>query len=254
MIELVKKAAKKAGKIILNRRFSTHSVKIKGTKDNIVTEADVLSEKEILRILTKKFPNHNYLTEEFGKSNNSSEFTWVIDPLDGTGPYFSGLPTYGVSIGLLKKGKPYLGVLYFPSLNNIYWAEKGKGAFMNGKRIKVNDHSDLKDTMVGFDLGWMGKREEEVNNLVKPLVDKVRYTPILGCTIAALAYVAQGIYGGYIHWAYPWDFVAGVVIIEEADGKVTDYKGKYIDWFKKDMSVFASNGLIHDKILKLINK
>src|SRR3990167_10539485 len=124
MIELVKKAAKKAGKIILNRRFSTHSVKIKGTKDNIVTEADVLSEKEILRILTKKFPNHNYLTEEFGKSNNSSEFTWVIDPLDGTGPYFSGLPTYGVSIGLLKKGKPYLGVLYFPSLNNIYWAEK----------------------------------------------------------------------------------------------------------------------------------
>ena len=254
MIKLAKQVAQEAGEIILKRRFVTHSVKRKDTKDNIVTEADVLAEKEILRILTKEFPKHNYITEESGKINNDSEFTWVIDPLDGTGPYFSGLPTYGVSIGLLKKGLPHLGVLHFPTLDSTYWAEKGKGAFMNGKRIKVSGNSDLKDVMVGFDLGWMGKREGEVDNLIKPLVDKVRYTPILGCTISGLAYVAQGIYGGYIHWAYPWDFVGGVVIIEEAGGKVTDYQRKQVNWLKKDMQVFASNGLVHDKILRLINK
>ncbi len=256
MIEIAKRAALEAGRIALKRRFARHSIERKGSADNFATESDFLCQQKILEILQSKFSKHNYRSEEKGGGNinNGSEFTWVIDPIDGTGPYFSGLPTFGISVGLLKGGKPFLGVLNFPALDSIYWAEEGRGAFLNRERIRVIQERDLRKVMVGFDLGWMGEREEEIRGLILPLADRVRYTPILGCTIAGLAYVAQGVYGAYLHWAYPWDFAAGAAIIGEAGGKITDYEGREIDWTKDDISVLASNGLIHDEIIKLIKK
>lgn len=252
MIEIAKKAALEAGGITLKRRFTTYSVERKGTADNIATEIDKESEKQILKVLKAKFPKHNFLSEEIGKEDNGSDYWWVIDPIDGTGSYFSGLPTYGISVGLLKDGKPILGVLNFPALNNLYWSVEGKGAFKNGKRIQVSNESELSKIMVGYDLGWMGERTEEVNKYLLPLVDKVRYTPILGCTVAGLSYVAEGIYGAYIHWAYPWDFVAGAAIIKEAGGEVTGIKGEKINWLADDMLVFASNGKVHNEILSMV--
>jgi len=252
MLEVAKKAAIEAGEIILKLRGKEHKVRFKGDQSNITTEADAASEKRILGVLQKKFPKHNFWSEDLGMVDNGSEYWWVIDPLDGTGPYFSGMPTYGVSIGLLKGGKPILGVLNFPSLKNIYWSYKGNGAFKNGKRIEVSKEKLLDKVMVGYDFAWMNMREKEVDNLLRPVVSKARYTPILGCTIAGLSYVAESIYGAYIHWAYNWDFVAGVAIIEEAGGKVTDKKGKGINWLDETVTIVASNGKIHDKLLKLI--
>lgn len=153
----------------------------------------------------------------------------------------------------MKNGEPILGVLNFPSLNNLYWSYSGKGAYKNDNKIRVNDKKELAQVMVGYDFAWMDMREEELEKLVKPLVAKVRYTPILGCTIAGLTYVAEGVYGAYIHWAYAWDFIAGVAIIQESGGKVTNIKGRKINWLDETMTVVASNGLIHDKVLKLIN-
>jgi myo-inositol-1(or 4)-monophosphatase len=252
MIEIAKDAAYSAGKIILSSWGGRHSVERKGGSDNIVTEADVASERKILQILQKHFPGHNFISEEAGEIDNGSDYTWVIDPLDGTGPYFSGLPLFGVSIGLLKGQEPLLGVLDFPALGNLYWAEKGRGAFKNGRELHVSSNSQLKEVMVGFDFAWMDMRDKEVDTLIRPIVTKARYTPILGCTIAGMAYVAEGAYGGYIHWAYNWDYVAGVAILEEVGGKVTDNRGEKINWLDKTMTVVASNGLIHEKLLSLL--
>ncbi len=254
MIEIAREAAIEAGKVVLSRKGTSLSIERKGTVDDITTEADKVSERKILEILQRSFSKHNFWSEELGKVDNGSEYTWVIDPIDGTGPYFSGMPTYGISIGLLKKEQPVLGVLNFPSLDNVYWATRGEGAFKNGERIEVSGEKVLEKTMVGFDFAWIDMREKEVENLLKPLVGKVRYAPILGCTIAGLAYVAEGVYGAYLHWAYSWDYVAGVSIIEEAGGRVTDEKGNKINWLNETMTVVASNGLTHDKILSLIKK
>lgn len=255
MIEVAKEAAIKAGKIVVAYRGGKHSIERKGTADNIATEADVASQTKILHILQSSFPKHNFLAEEKGaRIDNGSEYTWVIDPLDGTGPYFSGLPTFGVSIGLLKGKKPVLGVLNFPVLGNLYWAARGKGAYRNGKRITVSKEKRLEKVMVGYDFAWMDMRDKELDTLLRSLVSKVRYTPMLGCTIAGVSYVAEGAYGAYIHWAYSWDYVAGVAILEEAGGKVTDEKGDKIDWLKETMTVVASNGYLHKKILSQLNR
>ncbi len=254
MIDKAKKAALAAGKIAISRRFTKHSVKRKGAAGDFSTEADIAAEKKILEILQAEFPQHNFWSEEMGKINNGSKYWWVIDPIDGTGPYFSGLPTFGISIGLLKDKEPILGVLNFPALDSMYWAVRGKGAYKNNKRIKVNKELKLEKVMVGFDFAWMGMRKKEIDSFIRPLADKVRYAPILGCTIAGLAYVAEGTYGGYIHWAYPWDFIAGAAIIKEAGGKVTNLRGQKVNWLDKNMTVVASSGLLHKKLLSLIKK
>lgn len=252
MIEVAKKAAVEAGKIALSLRDKQHTVKEKTNLSDITTEADIAAEKEILKILKSSFPGHSYLSEEIGAENNGSDFQWIIDPIDGTLAYFSGLPTFGVSIGLLKKGEPYLGVINLPALDNLCWAEKGKGAFLNNKKIETSDKKDLDRSIVGFAFGFAGTRVKETKKLLIPLVDKVRYPPISACTAVGLVYVAQGIYDAFIHSAYPWDFVAGAVIIKEAGGKMTDYEGKSIDWSKDWIDFFASNGHLHNKILSLI--
>ncbi len=252
MIGIAKKAAIRAGEIILSKRGKNLSFKSKKRVGDFTTEADISSEREILRILKSSFPKHNFLSEEAGKEDNGSEYWWVIDPLDGTIPYSSGLPIFGISIGLLKAGNPILGVINLPALKSLFWAEKGKGAFLNGQKIKVSDKRKLIKSVVGLDLAYAGAREEELKKLASPIVDKVRYPPILGCASAGTVYVASGVYDAYLHSAHPWDYVAGAVIIKEAGGKVTDYEGKPIDWSKDWIDFFASNGRLHSKILSLI--
>jgi myo-inositol-1(or 4)-monophosphatase len=254
MIEVAKKAALTAGKIVLSKRGKGLTTRVKIAASDITTEADTLSEKAIVKILQKAFPDHSFILEESDDIEKGSEYYWVIDPLDGTIPYFHQLPTFGISIGLLHKGKPILGVINLPALDCLYWAEKGNGSFLNNEKIHVSDTNKLIDAVIGFDLAHVGDRQDEVTKLIYPLVDNVRYTPILGCTVAGLVYVASGVYDAYIHWAYPWDFVAGAIIVEEAGGKISDYSGKSINWMNKNMSVLTSNGLLHNKIAKSIEK
>ena len=228
------------------------NARIKGDSSSIVTKADLESEKLIFEILKSSFPKHNFVSEEKGRENNNSEYTWVIDPLDGTGPYFSGMPNFGVSVGLLKGKVPIVGVINLPALRILAWAEAGKGAYLNGERTRVSRQKEIGKAMVGFDLAWQRQRGEEIDKLLRPLAPKVRYTPILGCTVNGLVNLACGIYDAYVHWAYQWDYVAGAVIVNEAGGKLTDYQGKEIDWSEETMSVLASNGLLHRKIVNLI--
>lgn len=253
MLDVAKKAALDAGVVALKARAAGLTSKAKEGETNISTKGDVLAEEEISRILKKNFPKHNILTEETGRVERGSEFTWIIDPIDGTLAYFSGLDTFGVSIGLFKEGKPFLGVINFPALKLLFWAEKRKGAFLNGDRIRVSKESNLKRSIVGFDFGY-SERADEARNLLIPLVDKVRYTPMFACNVFGMTSVSRGIYEAYIHEALIWDFAAGAIIVEEAGGKVTNYEGGGVNWDREWIDVVVSNGLVHDEIIKLIKK
>lgn len=254
MIEVAKRAAIAAGEISLNLRGNNHKILDKGKPSDFATEVDILSEKVILETLKEAFPNHGFLMEESGVQNVNSEFVWVIDPLDGTISYSSGLPIYGISIGLLKNNEPILGVINLPALSQLYWAEKDNGAFLNEKAIQVNDNSSLLKAVVGSDLGHTGGRKKEIKELFLPLSEEIRYLNLLGSAAAGMVYVSSGLYSAYIHKAYRWDYAAGVVITKEAGGKVTDYRGNSLDWSKEMLEVVASNGLIHNQILDIIKK
>lgn len=252
MIEVVKKAAIQAGRKIVFLRKRGLTFKSKERYGDFVTDADITSEKIILSELHKHFPNHNFVSEEAGKTDNRSQYTWVIDPLDGTTPYSSGMPTFSISIGLIRDGQPILGVVNLPALDSLFWAERGKGTFLNGKKINVSDKKELIKCVVGLDVPYIGTRREAIERLLLPLADKVRYPPMLACASVGGVYVASGILDAYLHSAYPWDYAAAFLIVTEAGGKVTDYNGKPIDWSKDSIDFFASNGLIHDEILSLI--
>src|SRR3972149_7133352 len=154
MLEVAKKAAREAGKLVRALHGSKLEVKVKGKHNDIVSEADLASEEKLFQIIGSAFPNHNFLSEEAGSKNNKSDFTWCIDPLDGTHSFVAGAPIFSVSIGLLKNNQPYLGVVNCPALNLLFWAKKGTGAFLNGKRISVSQERNLGLSWVGCDLGY----------------------------------------------------------------------------------------------------
>ncbi|MBI4039743.1 inositol monophosphatase, partial [Candidatus Daviesbacteria bacterium] len=246
-LKVAQEAAMSAGQVLgryKNDKLFTN--KSDGMGD-IVTKADIKVEEVIINILTKTFPGHNIISEERGEIDRESEFTWVIDPIDGTLSFIAGMPYYAISIGLLKARQPYLGVINRPSEKELYWAQKGEGAFMNGTRIHVSQEPKLENSVFGFDYGYKG-RKDEAENWVLPVVDNVRYLYTLGGTVATMALVAKGTLDGYFHRALIWDFAAGVLIVEEAGGKVTDFSGGPLDWSNKWLNVLATNGLVHDPV------
>ncbi len=253
MIEVAKKAAIEAGRVALSVRLSGITAKAKGGIGNFSTEGDLLAEKKIVDIISKNFPNHGILSEESVDSRKKSKYLWVIDPIDGTIIYYSGLDMFGVSVGLFRDNKPFLGAIYFPVLKLLFWAKRGEGAYLNDKKISVSPEKLLNKSVVGFDCGY-SNRKAVIENILMPLVDNVCYTLMSGCAVFAMTNVARGFCQANIHTGLIWDFAAASIIVEEAGGRVTDYRGKPIDWTKDWIDVVASNGLIHNEIIKLINK
>jgi myo-inositol-1(or 4)-monophosphatase len=250
-LEVAKRAAREAGKII--QKYSTQAYKkdIKhGDLSDFATDADLEAEKKIIEILQKHFPDHNIVAEESGKKNKNSEYTWVIDPLDGTLTFSRGIPFYTISIGLLWNNKPFLGVVNQPALANLYWAEDKKGSFLNGNRISVSNKKILEETVGTLETGHRDKRKQKMDTYVNKLITKVGYPYQLGSAVIDLALVADGTYDFYVSEAFIWDFLAGVIIVREAGGKVTDFEGNEPDWTKERLEIVATNGLIHEAILK----
>lgn len=253
-LEVAKEAAQEAGKIIAKYFGEEHDLQTKmGDSSDFATKADGEAEEKIVEILTKNFPDHNIIAEEKTRRQNGSEYTWVIDPLDGTVSFAAGLPFFSVSIGLLKNNMPCVGVIYDVLPGDLYTAEIGKGAFLNGNKMKVSRRADLSTSVIDTDLGHRLHREEKVNKYFLPLINKVSYIYSIGSTMT-LAYVGRGNFDGYVSEAWIWDYVAGAVIIREAGGKVTDFSGNEPDWTRDRLTVVASNGLIHGQILEALRK
>lgn len=254
----VAEMAARAGGEIAMRYFRKGPLNYKEKEriSDVQTIADIESGSEIISIIRKSFHHDNVLSEETGFLDNGGEHTWVIDDLDGTNPFRAGLPNFGVSVGCLYNNEPFLGAISLPFFGEIYSAEKGKGSYLNGTRIFVNDVEDLKKARVCIDYGHFGRRQKDLSKTSYSLIEEALYLDSYGCASESQCFVARGLISAYLHHdAYPWDFCAGTIIIQEAGGKVTDHEGKPLNWSKKDgMFLLASNGLVHDQILKLINK
>jgi len=246
--------AREAGNIAVDYLGKTTRTS-KGPKD-VVTEADVAVEKYIVGKIKEKYPEHGIVGEESGKSVESSEYVWYIDPIDGTSNYSHSDPNFAVVIALAKKGEVIESCIYLPMLDEMYYAKIGEGAYCNGEKITVSEINLLKDSFVQLGISPKKDTVEESLNVVRHFsvnADRVRD---YGFCAGQLAYVAKGRAEVLMKISqYPWDIAAGMLLVSEAGGKVTDEKGNKISFGKKERyNIVATNGKIHDKVIDEIKK
>lgn len=242
------RAAKEAGEML--KKHFRKSVKISFKKDlSLLTDFDLKSEKIIIRIIKNNFSPHQIISEESG-GVLGKDFTWVIDPLDGTTNYTLGFPFFSVSIALLRKKKPILGVVYNPIVEELYFAEEKKGAFLNQKKIRVNKAKTLPKSLIVFNKGsdFLGGLK-----VFLKIASRIRTFRSWGSSNLEICQVAAGKMDGYlsIRPAYH-DAIAGAFIAKEAGAKVTDFKEK--QYSMNSNNLIVANKSIHKQLLKIINK
>ena len=253
MIQDLINISKEAGEIVREGFGKKLKVEYKTNETNLVTEIDKASEKHILDFIKKKYPTHNILAEESGEKKSTSEYLWVVDPLDGTTNFAHGLPIFSVSIGLQKNGKTIMGVVYDVMQNIAYVAEEGNGAYANAERIKVSLNEKINHSVLvtGFPYN-ISENPENALEIFSALTRKARAIRRLGSAAIDLCYVARGVFDGFWElFLHPWDICAGILIVEEAGGLITDFDGEAIDIYAK--RILASNKVIHSKLMDIIN-
>lgn len=241
-------AARKAGAVTL-RYFETSIAREVKADKSFVTAADKEAEAVIIAEIKRHFPAHSILSEEGGTEKNGSEFEWVIDPLDGTANFVNGIPLFAVSIAVLKNGAPLAAVVYQPVGGSLYAAVLGEGTTWRGNRVRVSD-GDTEHAMITFGPGK--KEKERLNRLFSAAEQFVKSKRYLGCAALELAYVARGGTEGFICLGLnKWDYAAGVLLVEEAGGKITDFDGK--PWRLGGSDFFVvSNSVVHGALLALV--
>jgi len=249
LIEAVCAGAKEL-KRFYNNDFS---ITYKEGINNPVTEADHASEAAILNIIKSRFPDHQVLAEESGEIIQDSNYKWIIDPIDGTINFAHGIPLCCVVIAVEKDREIIMSSVYAPILNELYIAEKGKGATLNDKKISVSNQSSVDKSclVTGFPYTYINMPNgplEVFGRLIKKGVPVRR----LGSAAIDLCWVANGRFDGfYEHKLEPWDSAAGYLMVEEAGGRVTDFDGNKFSPYQH--KVVATNGKIHDELLSVIN-
>ena len=253
MLKSILMKATEAGAAELQRFFNgTFKISNKEGINNLVTEADHAAEKAIIEVIKKDFPDHFILSEEAGEIKSESEYKWIIDPIDGTVNFSNGIPICCVSIGLEHNGNMILGAVYNPNMNEFFFAEKGLGAMLNDKKIQVSDKAAvIKSCLVtGFPYTYL----DEPNGPLQVFEKLIRQgIPVrrLGSAAIDLCWVAAGRFDGfYEHKLAAWDSAAGFLIVEEAGGKVTDFKGDTYSPYQPH--ILATNGKIHDELLQYV--
>lgn len=254
MIEDIIKISKEAGSIIRNGFGTNLNIEFKTNETNLVTQIDKASEKLIKEFISKNYPTHGILAEESGETKNSSDFVWVVDPLDGTTNFAHSLPIFSVSIGVQKSGKTVAGVVYDVMQDIVYCAEKGSGAFANDKKISVSKNDNIGHSVLvtGFPYD-LAESNEEIFEKFEAFTRASRGMRRLGSAAIDFCYVAKGVFDGFWEvYLHPWDVCAGKFILEEAGGRVTGFDGEDIDIYSK--KILATNGLIHNTMVDIMRK
>ena len=236
-LNLMIKAATKASKVLIRDfgEIEKLQVSLKGPSD-FVTNADLKVEKIIIDELLKSKKKYSFITEESGKIQTSDNVNcWIIDPIDGTINFLHGVPHFAVSIALKKKDEIIAGVVYDPIKDEMFYAEKNNGAYLNNKRIKVSKKNNLIDCLLATG------NEYELNNLT---------TRNMGCAALDMAYVAAGRFDGYFQDELNlWDLAAGIILVNEAGGKINNININKIE----NIKILATNNSIYEKMLKKFN-
>jgi len=251
--KIARTAVNKAGKLLLKeyKNFDRTKIKLKSHHE-ILTRADLLSEEIIIREIRKNFPHHQILSEESGETKGASDYLWIIDPLDGTTNFSMHNPLWSISLALALQKEIVLGLVYAPFLGESFIAEKDKGAKLNNKKVQVSEI--LKGKVLNT--FCHGREEKHVKKAIKYYAYQKLHAldcRQLGSAAIELAYVASGrIESIVIPGANSWDVAAGVLLVREAGGRITDFKGK--EWNIDSIDMIASNGKVHSEILNVINK
>lgn len=254
MVNDIIKIAEEAADVIREGFGKNNRIEFKTNETNLVTEIDKASEKLITDFIIKKYPSHGILAEESGDMKTGREYQWVIDPLDGTTNFAHGLPVFSVSIALRKNDVTVAGVVYDVINRIAYSAENGGGAFANGEKMSVSGNDILRRSVLAS--GFPYNVNENPDNLLErfsEMTKLARGMRRLGSAAMDLAYTARGVFDGY--WEMnlnPWDICAGMLLVEEAGGRVTDFNDNPIDMYTK--RILASNGRIHGKMIEVLTR
>ena len=252
-LNIMEKACKKASKLLIRDFGEVEKLQVskKGPGD-FVTNSDKRTEKIIINELSLARPDYSFLAEESGASGKSTEFKWIIDPIDGTTNFLHGVPYFAISIGLEKNKEIICGMIFNPITNEMFYAEKGKGAYLNNSRIRVSSRKNIDECVLltgGPILSY--KNKEIFFKEYESVSRKVAATRKFGSSALDLAYLASGRCDGV--WERNlnyWDIAAGIIIVKEAGGTVTDFNGgdKYIE----DRNLLATNSKIDKDLIALL--
>jgi myo-inositol-1(or 4)-monophosphatase len=244
--------AHKSGFLLKEKFNNTHKIQYKGDID-IVTEADKMSEDLIIDAIKRNFPDHGILSEESPAITGTGKLRWIIDPLDGTTNYSHGYPVFCVSIALENEGTIVLGVIYDPMREDMFVAVRGEGAYLNDKKLNVSRTDNISRSLLATGFPY-DIRESKENNLdyFNAMATKVQAIRRAGSAALDLAYLAAGRFDGF--WELklkPWDTAAGCLLVTEAGGVISDIAGQ--KWHLQSPNLLASNGLIHEQMIKVLS-
>ncbi len=252
MLNIAIRAARNAGGLIQRASEDVSRLAVsKKSNNDFVSEVDHTAEQEIIQVIKYAYPDHSILAEESGE-HKGNEYTWVIDPLDGTTNFLHGYPQYAVSIALKKKGKTEVGVVYDPLRDELFTAEKGGGAMLNNRRIRVSKQSDLSTALLGTGFPFKYPQHlEAYMDMFKTLTPATAGIRRAGSAALDLAYLATGRLDGF--WEIglkEWDFAAGILLVQEAGGVVTDFS--FNDKFVESGNIITGNPKMHQAIYQAI--
>jgi myo-inositol-1(or 4)-monophosphatase len=248
--------ARDAGRILAERFGRTLQITNKGELD-LVTESDLASERLIIERIQTHHPRHAILAEESGASSPvdqelKSEWRWIIDPLDGTTNYAHGYPCFCVSMGLERNGRMELGVVYDPMRDEVFTAERGQGASLNGRRIQVSPVNSLSGALLCTGFPYDVRERSEFARHFANFIMNAQGVRRDGAAALDLAYVACGRFDGFWEEGLkPWDVAAGALMIEEAGGRVSNYAGELLSIHNPP--ILASNGLLHEQMMRVLS-
>jgi myo-inositol-1(or 4)-monophosphatase len=255
-LQVAFEAAQAGAKIILDYYHRGVEMRSKGGQEcDLVSDADVESERAIAKTILSAFPEHDILGEEENSGEMDSEHLWIVDPLDGTNNFAHRIPHFAVSIAYYFRGQAKCGVVVNPVHDDWYWAESGHAAFHNGRKLQVSQETNLSETMVGvgfyYDRGAMMEATlKSIHAFFKQQIHGVRR---FGAAALDLCLVADGMFGVFFEYHLsPWDFAAGRLILEQAGGRITDGRGDPLSLDKS--SVVASNGHLHQAAVDIVSK
>jgi myo-inositol-1(or 4)-monophosphatase len=252
IVDFAQNLARQAGKLLVEKLTKNNQIYYKGTID-LVTEADKMSEELILAEISLRYPDHGILSEESAAKNEQATVRWIIDPLDGTTNYAHGFPFFCVSIALEKDGVVVLGVIYDPTRDDLFFACRSGGAYLNGKKLQVSSVNDLSRGLLATGFPYDIRVSPDNNlNCFNAMAVKAQAIRRAGAAALDLAYLAAGRFDGF--WELklkPWDTAAGCLMVEEAGGVISDMAGE--KWDLLSPGLVASNGLIQEQMLKVLS-
>ena len=223
--EVARRCAQEGARIVMEGLGKAQDVRAKG-RGNIVTAADLASERAIQEILAVEYPDHSVLSEETAATARSEGWTWVVDPLDGTRNYLSGIPMFCINIALCHNAEPLLGLTFEPVRGEEFFALSGGGAFLNERPIRASTKESVMASVLAIDMGYDDARAGRALSLVRELWPGMQSLRVIGSAALGLAYAACGRFDLFVHhMLYPWDVAAGMLLVREAGGAITDRDG-----------------------------